>query len=153
MFLDLGARLGVVRGGDPPVAFLFGQRKDGQLVPTFEREIETAQALVGIVGRIGENDDRRLQAFRAMDGHHAHDVAARMHHGGQSLEAAAEAVVMGSLVDLGGPGSGGLVAVDGAGTVVMPFNTEGMYRAAATADGRRMLGIHHDDFFELPGAR
>ena len=58
----------------------------------------------------------------------AAEIAARMRHGGQSLADAARHVVM---EDLGrNAGSGGVVAVDTAGHVTMPFNCEGMYRGA-----------------------
>jgi beta-aspartyl-peptidase (threonine type) len=38
-------------------------------------------------------------------------------------------------------GSGGLIAVDRTGEVVMPFNTEGMYRASWSADGKITVDI------------
>lgn len=38
-------------------------------------------------------------------------------------------------------GSGGLIAVDAAGHIVMPFNTEGMYRACYHPDGVREVKI------------
>jgi membrane-associated HD superfamily phosphohydrolase len=53
-------------------------------------------------------------------------------------EAAAEAV--GELARYGG--DGGLIAVDRRGNIVMPFNSEGMYRAAIDAKGRRSFGIY-----------
>ncbi len=56
----------------------------------------------------------------------AHEIAARMRHGGQDLALAARQVVQDDLVAIGG--SGGLVAVGADGTVTMPFNCEGMYR-------------------------
>lgn len=56
----------------------------------------------------------------------AHDVHARMRFAGASLEQAAEAVVMQSLPAIGG--EGGLVAIDRAGNIAMPFNSAGMYR-------------------------
>jgi L-asparaginase / beta-aspartyl-peptidase len=55
-----------------------------------------------------------------------HDIHARMQYGGASLETAANTVVHETLTKLGG--TGGLVAVDRHGNVVMPFNTVGMYR-------------------------
>lgn len=61
----------------------------------------------------------------------AHDIAARMRYAGSSLAAAADAVVLESLPAIGG--RGGLVAVDASGNVVLPFNTEGMYRGYARA--------------------
>ena len=55
----------------------------------------------------------------------AFEIAARLRHGGQSLERAARAVID-ELAAAGG--SGGVVAVDRAGAVALPFNTAGMYR-------------------------
>jgi beta-aspartyl-peptidase (threonine type) len=37
---------------------------------------------------------------------------------------------------------GGLIAVDRRGRIVMPFNSEGMYRGAIDAKGRRTIGIY-----------
>ena len=39
-------------------------------------------------------------------------------------------------------GDGGLIALDRKGNVAMPFNTEGMYRGAITADGKIELSIY-----------
>lgn len=62
----------------------------------------------------------------------AHDVAARMRYGGRTLAvAAAEAIArVGSL-----GGAGGLIAVDRAGNVALPFNSAGMYRAWRRSTG------------------
>jgi isoaspartyl peptidase/L-asparaginase-like protein (Ntn-hydrolase superfamily) len=68
----------------------------------------------------------------------AHDVAARMRYGRESLSAAARKV-LGTVARLGG--DGGLIAVDRRGRIVMPFNSEGMYRAAMDAAGRRTVAI------------
>lgn len=57
----------------------------------------------------------------------AHDLAARVRHAGQSLAEAAAAVVHAELPAVGG--EGGLIAVNAAGELALPFNTEGMYRA------------------------
>lgn len=56
-----------------------------------------------------------------------HDIAAQMQYLGSSLEKAAHTVVMDKLplVD----GQGGIIGVDRLGNIVLPFNTEGMYRA------------------------
>jgi isoaspartyl peptidase/L-asparaginase-like protein (Ntn-hydrolase superfamily) len=48
---------------------------------------------------------------------------------------------MGSLVALGGAGSGGLVAVDARGNVVAPFNGEDMYRAWVVAGAAPVVRI------------
>lgn len=59
----------------------------------------------------------------------AYDICARMAYGGQSLDAAAQHVVMEALPAMGG--RGGLIAVDAQGNLSLPFNTEGMYRGHA----------------------
>ena len=63
----------------------------------------------------------------------AHEIAARMRHAGQSLHDAADHVVMRDLAD--NDGSGGLIAVDAAGNVAMPFNSPGMYRGCIERGG------------------
>ena len=74
----------------------------------------------------------------------AHDVAARMRYAGQTLAEAARAAVMDTVAGLGGAGGGGLIAVDAAGEVAMPFDTEGMYRGCAVAGGLRRVDIFRD---------
>ncbi|AQV94356.1 beta-aspartyl-peptidase [Cupriavidus necator] len=59
----------------------------------------------------------------------AYDVAAQMRYAGLPLEEAARRVVMEKLPAING--RGGLIAVDRAGNVTLPFNTEGMYRGFA----------------------
>jgi beta-aspartyl-peptidase (threonine type) len=54
----------------------------------------------------------------------AFEIAARLRHTGRALDHAAPAVID-ELGALGG--SGGVVAVDRAGVLSLPFNTEGMY--------------------------
>jgi beta-aspartyl-peptidase (threonine type) len=39
-------------------------------------------------------------------------------------------------------GDGGLIALDRDGNIAMPFNSEGMYRAALDRSGRRTVGIY-----------
>jgi beta-aspartyl-peptidase (threonine type) len=73
----------------------------------------------------------------------AHDLAARLAYLDQPLEEAARAVVHGTLKELGG--TGGLVAVDAAGRVAMPMNSEGMYRAMVDGQGRRALALYADE--------
>jgi beta-aspartyl-peptidase (threonine type) len=55
----------------------------------------------------------------------AYDVAARMKYKGLGLEAAALETIE-RLTEI--KGNGGMIAVDSSGNVVMPFNSEGMYR-------------------------
>lgn len=63
----------------------------------------------------------------------AYDVSCLIEYKGYSLAQACEEVIHQRLPRLGG--DGGLVAVDHRGDVSMPFNTEGMYRAARTPAG------------------
>lgn len=56
-----------------------------------------------------------------------HDIAAQMHYLGYSLEKAAHIVVMDKLPLY--EGQGGIIGIDKLGNIVLPFNTEGMYRA------------------------
>jgi L-asparaginase / beta-aspartyl-peptidase len=69
----------------------------------------------------------------------AHEIAARMRLGGQSLAHAAAAVVA-ELREHGG--DGGVIAVDAAGRIAMPFNSSGMYRGSVDADGILRTGIY-----------
>lgn len=64
----------------------------------------------------------------------AADVSARIAYAKQPLEEAASGVIE-EVGRLGGPG--GLIAVDAAGNVAAPFNTQGMKRAIATSSGLR----------------
>jgi beta-aspartyl-peptidase (threonine type) len=72
----------------------------------------------------------------------AHDVWARMHYGGQSLEQATNAQVFEVVVPhkIGA----GLVAVDAAGRVVAPFNTLGMARGWIGPDGVVNVATHKE---------
>ncbi|MFT4267536.1 MAG: isoaspartyl peptidase/L-asparaginase [Xenophilus sp.] len=70
----------------------------------------------------------------------AYDVCARMRYAGQTLAQAADAVVHESLPAI--HGTGGLIAVDRQGTLVLPFNTEGMYRGHARGDEPPVTAIH-----------
>lgn len=72
----------------------------------------------------------------------AHSVSARMEYGGQSLHEAARAVIFEQLLPIGG--DGGLVAIDAAGNVAMPFNTAGMYRGLKMSDGRKSVQIWNE---------
>lgn len=72
----------------------------------------------------------------------AHEIAARMRWGGQSLAEAADDVVNRVLAPIGG--SGGLIALDAEGNLALPFNCEGMYRGHVGADGVFHSAIHRD---------
>jgi beta-aspartyl-peptidase (threonine type) len=68
----------------------------------------------------------------------AHDIAARMRYAGETLAVASRHALAG-VARLGG--DGGLIAVDRRGRIVMPFNSEGMYRAALDARGNREVAL------------
>jgi beta-aspartyl-peptidase (threonine type) len=73
----------------------------------------------------------------------AHEIAARIAHARQPLAAAAAAVV----AELGrAGGSGGLVAVGGDGTLVLPFNCAGMYRGYVQGDGIVYTAIYDEPY-------
>ncbi|MGL5698900.1 MAG: beta-aspartyl-peptidase [Kluyvera sp.] len=72
----------------------------------------------------------------------AYDIAALMEYGNLSLLEACERVVMEKLPALGG--SGGAIAIDREGNVVLPFNSEGMYRAWAYAGDTPTIGIYRE---------
>ena len=65
----------------------------------------------------------------------AHEICARIRLNGESPQAAADAV-MAEVADLGG--SGGVIVVTPEGAAVWSFNTPGMYRGRASADGREV---------------
>ena len=73
----------------------------------------------------------------------AHDICARKRYSGITLAEASDQVVMQRLVDVGG--SGGVIAIDRRGNIVMPFNTEGMYRGYALAGGESVTAIFKDE--------
>ena len=68
----------------------------------------------------------------------AHDVSARMRYLGETIGQAAQNVVAGLAV-IGG--SGGLIAIDSAGNMALPFNSPGMYRGAIGTDGTARTAI------------
>lgn len=73
----------------------------------------------------------------------AHDVSARVRYSKCSLQAAADAVVQGELVSLGG--QGGVIAIDAAGNVVFSVNSPGMYRGAIGEQGVPRTAIFTDE--------
>jgi L-asparaginase / beta-aspartyl-peptidase len=72
----------------------------------------------------------------------AHTVSALMEYKAFTLQQACDEVVMKKLVDM--QGEGGLIAVDSEGNLAMPFNSEGMYRAYRSSDGKNVIGIYAD---------
>ncbi|HEX2968741.1 MAG TPA: isoaspartyl peptidase/L-asparaginase [Bacteroidales bacterium] len=73
----------------------------------------------------------------------AHDISALIEYKGLSLEEASNLVVNDKLVKAGG--SGGIISVDKFGNVSMPFNSAGMFRGYATADGKSAILIYKDE--------
>ncbi|MGC1205909.1 MAG: isoaspartyl peptidase/L-asparaginase [Flavobacteriaceae bacterium] len=72
----------------------------------------------------------------------AHDISALMEYKGLSLKEAANLVIQDKLTNLGG--TGGIVAVDKDGNMVMEFNTPGMYRATMNDKGELYIGMYKD---------
>jgi len=73
--------------------------------------------------------------------HIASRVSAAMLYGDKDLNSAANEAILSDLENLGG--TGGLIAVDAAGNIAMPFNTAGMYRGY-TNGAVRKIGIYKD---------
>ncbi len=73
----------------------------------------------------------------------ARDICALMQFGGLDLAAAAKRVVQDELVAMGG--SGGIIAVDQAGSIVLEMNTPGMYRASVLSGQAAVVAIFADE--------
>ncbi|MBW6495952.1 MAG: isoaspartyl peptidase/L-asparaginase [Burkholderiaceae bacterium] len=70
----------------------------------------------------------------------AHEIAARLRYAGQGLEEATNAMIFN---ELSGHGIGaGVIALDAAGAVVAPFNTNAMARGWIGADGVAWVATH-----------
>lgn len=72
----------------------------------------------------------------------AYDVAARMKYKRIPLKAAA-AETIDHLTSIGG--EGGLIAVDSEGNIVLPFNSEGMYRGFITCSEKLVIDIYRSN--------
>lgn len=73
----------------------------------------------------------------------AHEIAARIRHGGQSLVKAAYQVVFKELKRDGG--KGGIIAIDRSGEVVMLYNTDGMVRGFTTDKRSPQVATYGND--------
>jgi beta-aspartyl-peptidase (threonine type) len=73
----------------------------------------------------------------------ARDICARVQYTGADLATAAQDVIKGQLVEMGG--DGGIIAVDRAGKLALTFNTPGMYRASIDAEGNVYVAIYDDE--------
>jgi L-asparaginase / beta-aspartyl-peptidase len=69
----------------------------------------------------------------------AYDLAALLEYRGMALAEAAQTVID-KIGRLGG--TGGLIAMDRAGNISLPFNSTGMYRASVEIDGASFVGIY-----------
>lgn len=72
----------------------------------------------------------------------AHEIAALVRYRNCDVAQAADVVVMQQLVGMGG--SGGVIAVGRDGRIAMPFNSEGMLRAAMDSRGLCLTGLLRD---------
>jgi beta-aspartyl-peptidase (threonine type) len=72
----------------------------------------------------------------------AHDVCALMTYEKISLAAAAHAVIHEKIAGM--QATGGVIALDRAGDIVMDFNSDGMFRAARDSRGRKDFAIYRD---------
>ena len=70
----------------------------------------------------------------------AYDISCLMEYKNLSLKEACDIVVMDKLVKIGG--EGGLIALDAKGNIVLPFNSEGMYRASKKQNEDIFIGIY-----------
>ena len=70
----------------------------------------------------------------------AYDISCLMEYKGLTLTEACNLVVYDKLVKIGG--EGGLIAIDKAGNIEMPFNSDGMYRACRDSSGKYDLMIY-----------
>ncbi len=72
----------------------------------------------------------------------AYDICALVAYKNLSLEAAARDVIHGKIESL--RATGGIIALDRAGHIVVDFNSEGMFRAARDSHGRKDFDIYGD---------
>ncbi|SEN28145.1 beta-aspartyl-peptidase (threonine type) [Roseovarius tolerans] len=70
----------------------------------------------------------------------AHEIDARMRLAGQPMTEAARQIILNDLTAIGG--SGGLICIDRAGAVAMPFNCEGMYRGCVKDGDKPVTAIY-----------
>lgn len=72
----------------------------------------------------------------------AYDISCLMEYKGLTLKQACDYVVKDKLVKFGG--EGGLIAIDTAGNIELPFNSEGMYRGYKKGDADAVIKIYED---------
>jgi beta-aspartyl-peptidase (threonine type) len=69
-----------------------------------------------------------------------HEIASRIAYRGDTLEEAADGVILDDLVRY--DSGAGAIAVDSAGRIAAPYNTDGMYRGWATEAGGLVVASH-----------
>ncbi|MEZ0168418.1 isoaspartyl peptidase/L-asparaginase family protein [Microvirga sp. TS319] len=74
-----------------------------------------------------------------------HEIASRMRYLGETLKKAADKVVMEDLAPY--KIGAGLVAIDAAGNIAAPYNTDGMFRGWVTVEGDLYVATHDEVFF------
>ena len=72
----------------------------------------------------------------------AYAICSRVELLGETAQEAADYIIHTSLTDLGG--DGGVIVLGPDGTPAWSFNTEGMYRAKASSDGKKLIEIFGD---------
>lgn len=73
----------------------------------------------------------------------AHEICARVRMKGETIQAAADAVVQDELKTMGG--SGGVIVVSPSGEMGWSFNTPGMYRGKVSSKSAPQVAIYHDE--------
>ena len=71
----------------------------------------------------------------------AYDICALVHYRHLTLEQAVHAVIHEKL-PRAAPDTGGVIAIDRRGNIVMDFNTPGMLRAARDVHGRQEIAMY-----------
>ena len=69
----------------------------------------------------------------------AHDIAALIEYRSLTVQQAAELVIHQKVAPAGG--KGGVIALDARGNLAMPYNTEGLFWAYVSADGRAEVNV------------
>lgn len=70
-------------------------------------------------------------------------VTALMRYAGLPLAEAAASVIHGTLASMGG--DGGMISIDQAGNIAMPFNTDGMFRGYVDEQGKTYVAMFGDE--------
>ena len=73
-----------------------------------------------------------------------HDISAQIEYLNRRVDRAAERAID-KTAEIGGPGSGGVIALDKDQSLAFVFNTDGMYRGYVTEDGEVVVKIFADE--------